>query len=129
MKNNPVLEKCSNCDNMDSPDHFGNCEEAKVMREKHVCFSCAFWMIKIELVSRYPEKYVIDRGVLCYINNQIAADFEAPGEWGRGHGGRKVKVTRGETTIYTNDLWCNGNIPAWAINQFPPSIVGILTWM
>jgi hypothetical protein len=129
MKNDPVLEKCSICGNMDSPEHFGPCDERDIMREKHVCFSCAFWLIKIDFASRFPEQYVIERGILSYIGNQIPADLEAPGEWGKGYGGRKVKVTRAGTVIYTNNLWCNGNIPAWAVDKFPVWINGSLTWM
>jgi len=89
-------EKCNICGG-DYRENYAEGEHLSKILELHLCFTCAFWSLKVE----NPPAIIID-GVGYSLGS---------GKQG-GMGGRRFDIKKNDgETITTNDLWTCGIIP------------------
>ena len=95
---------CANCENLYEENHSKGRLEDRI-REKHICFSCAFWDEKAD-----GENPLVIDGVRYSLGTG----------GGNGMGGRKfvIEYFTGET-VETRDLWSQGQVPEWIRDRIP----------
>jgi len=114
MKKYRVNEKCKECGEVIKWSFRNECENIIVMKRDGVCFMCACCIVWLEIADEHT--FVID-GVRYHDAGTV--DRSKVGGF-LGHGGRKFKIKKftGETTE-TNNLWCQGDVPAHFKDRFP----------
>lgn len=88
-------------------------EEAKKLREKHLCFTCNHWDEIYKDMSN--KRQIIIKGESYYIEN------DNPNAAFQGYGGRLIKIKRfdSDKIIYTKNLWNQGKISKHWKQDFP----------
>ncbi len=109
-KNDTPAETCSICGKAYDPSRWIE-EIASVMREKHICFNCAFWEENI--------RKDLDRD-FAVINGKHYVLGPHTDKWPSGMGGARFKIrfADGRETVCDN-LWCQGKIPEHFRNRLP----------
>lgn len=74
--------------------------------KSNMCFSCDFWN---NIISKKDKKLIM--GGVVYVDSGMV-DLSKTGGF-IGHGGREFTIEKNDGTIITtNNLWCNGAVPA-----------------
>ncbi len=105
-------KKCSECRSSDTDARkFSDCGTRRVMIEKNVCHTCAFWYEKITLKDRYLR--------VNHVSYHVSPE-DAPSLF-RGFGGAKFKFRRLDTNevIVSTNVWCQGDIPPRFRDRLP----------
>lgn len=111
----PPGKKCTSCGEEGYPTSFSNCAEKKKMDEAEVCFTCAFWLNKIDMVKASKGRITIIEGGWYSPGNGL------PPERFLGMAGRRfdIEYLADEHRITTFDLWSGGKIPEHFKEQLP----------
>lgn len=119
-----VLQRsqCKQCGSL-YYEHFSDCRELVLMREKHICFGCAHWHNIVEKHSNNPLWWRIDgRSYIpkkTLLPEEKAVSQRHSGPF-KGFAGREFFIKTNNGAIYrTDDLWGQGVIPDWLSEQFP----------
>lgn len=104
--------KCSICGNDYNLDNFDmKSSLPQMMRDRHFCFTCAFWTNKIE--SPDPNREIIDGQHYVFYPGPNSAYFQ-------GFGGRTFYAIRNNGELITsNNVWHQGDIPSWFRDKLP----------
>ena len=100
-------------------------ETAKKLYETKQCFTCNFWMEKLELSEEDAARRVIVCGVHYFIGEEPTVtednDYRRQVRSGMlGHGGRQFIINFNDGRIVkTVNLWCQGTIPERFRAQLP----------
>ena len=113
---NEKNEICSECGDKFG-FHYGG-DTGKLMEEKNLCFSCAFWFELIEN-RRHSKSVVIDGN-----HFQIGCENNLPNSW-KGHGGRKfcIQFLSDNRIVETTNLWHQGEIPERFRKSLPDNAI------
>lgn len=109
----PLVFNCSLCGQEDNLDEYNSCAILDIMRQKQVCFNCAFWIDKI---NNPPIGQEIIGG-----HHYIVHPFvKRPENIIKGFLGREFYIRKLDgTLIKSNNVWHQGKIPEHFKNQFP----------
>lgn len=117
---------CSKTGELWVDDYYIKCEEAQVMKEQHVCFGTAFWVIRGKQYANDPLWFRID-GVSYYCRPSAVCTDRKPraSDNMRGFCGRTFNIQKGDEVLVIDDLWCNGDMPEWFKMDHPDNAVFI----
>jgi len=112
----PSAFKCSVCDEDVVLMYVSEVNDVLTLKKQ--CFYCNFWLNIIHAKKHNPQMYKVYKGV-CY------RDFkdESYTDGFQGFGGRtfSIKMKDG-TELTTDNLWCQGRIPARFRDQLPDNV-------
>lgn len=102
----PLIIKCHLCGATERLDDYGTSSPFyNTMREQHVCFSCAFWLDKI-------QNPPADREIIKGHHYTIHPTAKRPDNILRGFNGKEFFIRRFDgTLIKSNNVWHQGEIP------------------
>lgn len=117
---------CSFCEGKkENPNNFREGLIKNIMIEENCCFSCAFWKSKIKQWKDDKNWVVID-GTSYHIQSSVPEGTFNKNMNFLGHGGSKFFIKRNDNTvIYSNNVWCQGDIPEHFKNLIPNNAVFI----
>ena len=117
---------CTECSDKEYRANYIEGQELDIMRERGVCFSCAFWLINVE--AKGDDRYARINGISYWIGPKMTMEDSS-----KGHGGREfciqfndVRDPRSRTQTTTN-LWGQGRIPAHFRKRLPDNAVFLTT--
>jgi hypothetical protein len=102
---------CKDCGAEDYSVSFTpNCNEMKVMAREGVCFTCAFWRVRVS----EPQATVIEGRIYS------VGDPKRPPGPHNGMAGRRFDIEYFDgRRVTTHDLWAGGEIPERLRSQIP----------
>ncbi|NIN67223.1 MAG: hypothetical protein GTO63_21490 [Anaerolineae bacterium] len=105
------IHKCKWCGTNVDPNKWC-AERAIALVERTACFTCTFWLEKVEVKD--DKRSVRVNGTHYFIGPENA------GEVGRGFGGSKFRIAFHDgRRVESTNLWCQGNIPELWREQLP----------
>ena len=99
-----------------------------IMKDKHCCFTCAFFIERIEKQIEAPQVYILSADYEChYLGNILTPGEKGPSERDKGflgYGGRTfyIKHDLYELPVKTNNMWHQGTIPEHFRDEAKPLI-------
>lgn len=111
---------CISCGLVDYSINYSKCEEKIMMDAESMCFTCAFW----EIYARSHENKTDNSDKVFFIDHVRYCDSGRVDKNTRGFvgfGGRefKIKLLGSGKVIFTNNLWCQGDIPELFWSRMP----------
>jgi hypothetical protein len=111
----PKLQKCSLCEAVYEMDSFGRrVSLIQMMKERHICFRCAFWIDKIENPS--PDEIIIDGNYY---------DFYTYPSFHINHNKTLYILLKDNSVIASDNLVFHGKIPQRFRKNFPDTAMFI----
>lgn len=111
-----MCKKCSICNSDIKLEQYQDCNIKNIMKEKNMCFNCAFWQEKIDITNK--DTLVIEGN--RYQGNLINKDNRST--FGLGMGGRDTYVmmlNNSNDIRHYNNVWCQGTIPELWKSKIP----------
>ena len=100
-----MFTKCIYCGKKVDIETYGPCRIREIMKEKQVCFNCAFWIEKLEM--RNEDTFIV-KGV--HYMGHLIDKTQPHGMLGFGGHDFYIKYNNGKVSHY-NNTWCQGNVP------------------
>jgi hypothetical protein len=106
---------CTECGKQETGSWIGSC--GKRLKELGYCFHCDFWLG----YTRQRDNFRVARidGVHYYVGKEENCDKR----W-KGFGGRRFKIRFHDgREVETDNLWCQGGIPAEFKDRLPDNAI------
>lgn len=103
--------KCKLCGQTRNVEYGG--PEGRVIKERGVCFTCAFWINIIESPEEMLSRETVINGTAYAVVPDTAFGM-------KGYGGQRFYIRyKDGREIVTHNLWCRGEIPIHFKAQLP----------
>ncbi len=121
MSKSSTNSSCTLCGKPVELDRYNLDEITAIMREKNLCFNCAFWHWQHNLDQNDPGR----KGNFAVINGtHYVLDEHTDINWPKGFGGAEFKIRFNDgREVICDNLWSQGDIPEHLKNLFPDNAV------
>lgn len=112
--------ECTICGEPDNYAHYSSLgREYAIMKERKVCFSCAFWLDKVD--NKADPNQVVINGNMYHIGQELPLGRP---DW-RGYGGARflIEWLGSDKVVETTNLWDNGTVPAHFRKELPDNAI------